>query len=185
MALPPGQRDSDAAEACGHPLGASLGKTARLAGFILLAGTSLALLGAVMLPAEYVALLQADNERDRQAAILEDLKDQIAANKRLMDALPEDPVLAKRMMMNQFGYWPEKEIVVLDPAYASREVPGQVIIKPHDRPGVKENWITQAAARVQRPGTRTLLLILSGAAMFAAIVLFGRPEPATSFDESA
>lgn len=182
MAQPLGERDNDVADAYGPPIGASLGKAARLAGFMLLAGTSLALFAAIMLPREYAIMLQADNERDRQAAIISDIKDQIAANKRLIEALPEDPVEAKRMAMNQFGYWPEKEIVVIDPALPKGGVPGQVIITPHVQPPLKQDWITQAAERVQRPGTKTLLSVLSISAMFAAIVLFGRPEPAENIE---
>jgi len=151
-------------------------RAARLIGFVVLAGASLALLAGTLLLPEYERARLADWQRARQQAVNDHLQAQIAANERLLAALPEDPVLAKRMAMNQLGLWPEREVVVLD-GQRPREVPGQARVDapapvppPHDR-------LMDAAARLRRPHVRTAMLLLAAAAMTAAFLLFGRPDP--------
>ncbi|MGB2823324.1 MAG: hypothetical protein WBF17_20245, partial [Phycisphaerae bacterium] len=97
----PGTRDRKADDSGGF-----LAAAGRMVGFCLLAGAALAIFAAATLLPEYARVLHADYALARQEAVNADLKALIEANDRLIAALPDNPVLAKRLAMNQFGLWP-------------------------------------------------------------------------------
>ena len=148
----------------------------RMVGFCLLAGVSLAILAAVLLLPEYARLAWARHELAGWEAAVADKRAQIAANERLEAALPLDPVLTKRLAMNQRGLLPADEVVVLDVA-GGRPLPPAVVHPPrHPRPTAPSGWLMRAAQRMSRPPLRRGLLLLAAVAMLAAMFLFGPRE---------
>jgi hypothetical protein len=177
MVPPPGRSDSHV----GGP-GGLLTAAGRMVGFSIMAGAALAIFAIAVLVPEYARVLQARHELARQEAVNADLKALIEANDRLIAALPENPVLAKRLAMNQFGLLPENEYVVVDARAPRHPPPGTALTKPHPRPEPPNEQLLGITRRLTRPRTRRGLLLLAAAAMLAALFLFparekaGRPE---------
>ena len=143
-----------------------------MVGFCLLAGAALAIFAAATLLPEYARVLHADYELARQEAVNADLKALIEANDRLIAALPDNPVLAKRLAMNQFGLWPENEVVMVSDDGIRPAPPGTALTKPHPRPDPPDERLLAVVRRLTRPRTRRGLLLLAAAAMLAALFLF-------------
>jgi len=143
-----------------------------MVGFCLLAGAALAIFATAVLVPEYARVLDAQYELARQEAVNADLKALIEANDRLIAALPENPVLAKRLAMNQFGLLPENEIVLVDGRSGPQPPPGMALTKPHLRPEPPNEQLSGIVRRLTRPRTRRGLLLLAAAAMLAALFLF-------------
>jgi hypothetical protein len=153
-----------------------LGAIGRLLGFLLLAGASMALFAGVLLVPDYARLQHALYEQGRQEASVADLQTLVQANDRLIANLPDDPVLVKRLAMNQYGLFPKDEQVVLDERTQRPPPPGMIVTEPHPRPAMPTGWFLEAAERISNPPTRRGLLLLAAAAMFAAIFLFPARE---------
>ena len=166
MAPPPGTRDDD-----GPTIGEAIGWLLRMIFFCLLAGASLAILAGVLLLPEYAKLQEARYELARQEAVNADLTSLTEANARLIAALPGNEVLAKRMAMNQYGLWPENELVVVNPS-RPRLPPGLVYYQRHPRPSPPDGPLIAAAQRVSNVKTRRALWVAGTVAMIAAILLF-------------
>ncbi len=128
--------------------------------------------GAVLLLPEYARLQHAKHQLARQKATIADLKSLIAGNGRLIQALPENAVLTKRLAMNELGLWPEDEVVVLNGQGPRRQSPASVVTKAAPRPAVPVGWIMDAAKRVSKPPTRRGLLLLTVLGVIGAVILF-------------
>jgi len=144
-----------------------------MVGFCVLAGTSLAILAAVLLLPEYARLERTRYELAGWQAATADKEAQIAANERLKAALPDDRVLTKRLAISQHGLWPENEVVVATAAPTRRLPPGLVAPAPHPRPDRPSGWLMKVSERVSRPPLRRGLLLMAAVAMLAALFLFG------------
>ena len=147
-----------------------------LVGFCSLAGVSVALFAVVLLLPDYARLQRARYELARQEAANADLAALLRANERLIANLPDDPVLTKRLAMNQLGLWPENEVVLLHDGRPRRMPPGLVLTDAHPRPKPPGGWLMHAARRMTNPPTRRGLLLLAAAAMLAALFLFPAKE---------
>jgi hypothetical protein len=168
MVPPPGTRDSRR--------GGLLFAAGRFVGFCLLAGTSLGILAAVLLLPEYARLVRVRHELAGWRAATADKEAQIKANERLMAALPKDPVLTKRLAMNQHGLLPADEVVVATSASPPQPPPALVRPPRHARGAPPSGWVMRAARRLARPPLRRGLLLLAGVAMLAALFLFAPRE---------
>ncbi len=172
----PGTRDrTDHARAGGGTAAAA----ARLGGFWALAVAAMGLFAAVVILPELARLREAEYQLARQQAVNADLRNLVAANDRLIAALPTDPVLTKRLAMNQLGLWPDNEFVLIDarPTGGNRRPrPGVVALTPTPRPERPGGWVLNASRRVANPPTRRGLLLLAAVALLAAILLFPGKE---------
>jgi len=163
-ASPPGQPE---------PLGSAL---ARTLSFLLLAGLGLAVLaGAVLLPA-YARLNRIIVERDRLAAANADDQDRIAAQERLIEAIPDDRILAKRLAMKHFGSLPRDEHVVAADDDLRAPPAGSVAIEPHPRPEPPDDWLTATATKITHSPTRLALVGVAVAALVASVFFTSAPR---------
>ena len=171
---PPDSPDELAADPAGE-LQEILRTLVRLACFALLAGAALAILACVVLLPAHTSLLQARYERDLLIARNSEDDALIQANHRLIEAIPNDSVLAKRLVMQDFGLQPRTEWVIPNPA--SQEAGGSqwMFVNPeqHPPPQKPDEWIVQTAAKLQAPGKRTLLLLVAVAAFVGSMVVSG------------
>lgn len=152
----------------------------RAVGFFLLAGAAMALLAAVVLLPPWAGLAGARYDLARLQAEVADAEAQIAANERLIAALPHDEVLAKRLAMNQNLYWPRHEIVVVDPDAAPADPPDVVCPPRQARPPMPAGLLIRAAGRLRNTAKRRGMLILAAAALAAAMFLFPPAERPTT-----
>jgi len=154
-----------------------LGAAGRLVGFCAAAGLAMAIFGCVLLLPECARLAKARYHLARQQAINAELAELVRANERLIANLPDDPVLTKRLAMNQLGLWPEDEVVVPAVQRMQRPPPAVVLIRRRVRPQPPSGWLLDAARRVSKPGTKRGLLLLAALALFAAIWVFPARDP--------
>ncbi|MDY6914306.1 MAG: hypothetical protein SVT52_07620 [Planctomycetota bacterium] len=147
----------------------------RWAGFTLLTGLGLATLAAVALLPPYARLAGSEYELAKLRAALADAEALAAANQRLIDALPEDEVLTKRLMMRQGDKLPKDEVVVFDPAAPSPPSPGAVPPARRSRPDPPSAWLLAVADRLENTATRRGLFMLAVGAIAAAMILFAAP----------
>ena len=151
--------------------GGLLAAAGRLVGFCMLATAALAIFAGTMLLPDYARMVHARYELGRQQAANADLEALIQANDRLIAALPDSPVLTKRLAMNQFGVLPEDELVLVS-SQTPPPPPGAALTSPHPRPRRPQGRLLDLARRLQKPRTRRGLLLLAAAAMLAALFLF-------------
>lgn len=140
--------------------------------FCLLAGTAMAVFGAVLLLPEYARLQHAQYQLARHKAADADFRSHLEGKDRLIAALPENAVLTKRLAMNELGLWPEDEVVVINDRGPRLQSPAMVITKPAPRPAPPAGWVMGAATRVANPPTRRGLLLLAVVGLIAAVILF-------------
>ncbi|HUT01889.1 MAG TPA: hypothetical protein VM031_05510 [Phycisphaerae bacterium] len=167
MGPPPGTRNDREGG-----LGRLLAGAGRWVGFCLLTGAAMTVFAAVLLLPDYARMLRAKHELARQEAVIADLAALIEANRRLIDALPESPVLTKRLAMRQLGLRPADELVVLTAEAPHTPPPGAVLVPHHPRPQPPNPWMLTIAGRVAHPPTRRGLLLLAAAAVIAAVLMF-------------
>jgi len=151
----------------------------RAVGFLLLAGAATAsLAGVVLLPA-YARTIDAQHDTACLRAEIADAEAQLAAQQRLIDALTEgkiDPVLLRRLAMNQSQFWPRHETVVVDPAAPAASPPDRITPPRSPRPARPDNMFLRVAGKFQNPAKRRGILLLAAAALLAALLLFGPTE---------
>lgn len=152
--------------------GQFISATGQFIAFCLLVGVAMVVFGAVVLLPEYAREQQAQYQLARQKATNADVQSLIAGNERLIQAVPENAVLAKRLAMNELGLWPEDEVVVLNPQGPRVQSPASVVTNTAPRPAVPAGWVMDAARRVAKPPTRRGLLLLAVVGLVAAVVLF-------------
>ena len=166
MALRFGTRND--ASSAGAGQGSALG---RLLGFVALTAVATGLFGAMVLVPPYADLKQTEYRRAGLAAENADATARIASNERRLAAAESDPVLTKRLAMQQLGLYPRDEAVVVDPG-APVSSPQLVSIPRHPKPDAPPAWLPAAAAKLRRPGTRRGLALLAAGALAATMFLF-------------
>jgi len=140
--------------------------------FCLLAGTAMAVFAAVLLLPEYARLRQAKYQLARQQATMAKLRSLIEGNERYIAELPHDAVLTKRLAMNELGYWPQDEVVVLTDGGPRQPSPGMVVAPTAPAPQPPAGFLMDAAQRVADPPAKRGLLLLAAVGMVAALLLF-------------
>jgi hypothetical protein len=148
-----------------------------LAGFLLLAGTGVALLAGVVLVPAYARLAAAQHTRDRLRAAAGDLEARLAAEDRLI-ADRDDPVLWQRLAWCQMGVAPPRVVVAMDPDAPPQLPPGVIRAAEHPRPNPPPEWLVRAAANLGRPATRRGVTLLAAATLLLAVLLFPPPAEA-------
>ena len=149
----------------------------RAISFVLLAGVALAIVAGVALLPAYARLNQITAERDRlDAANTHDL-DRIDAQDHMIEALPEDRILAKRLAMRHFGAIPRNEHVVAATEDLRAPQAGTVDIEPPRRPEPVTNWMTTTARRIANSRAHQILILLAIATLAAAVILSNAPRP--------
>jgi len=140
--------------------------------FCLLAATAMAVFAAVLLLPEYARLRQVQYQLARQQATMATLRSLIEGNERYIAELPHDAVLTKRLAMNELGYWPQDEVVVLTAGGPRQPSPGMVVAPAAPEPQPPADFLIDAARRVADPPTRRGLLLLAVVGLVAALLLF-------------
>lgn len=146
----------------------------RLVGFLLLAGLGLGIFAAVVLVPPYVEMVTARYVVACNQAALQDAQDRVEANQRLIEALPEDPVLTARYAMAQEPVVPQTHEVVRVPGQSL--LPDQRPSAANPRPAPPSGLLFQVNARLEKPSTRRGLLLLSIALLTIALFLFAPPN---------
>jgi hypothetical protein len=144
-------------------------------GFVTLAGLALAILaGLVLLPA-YAQWSEVVHERDCQKVAVAEHEATVEAQRRLLEALPDNDVLTKRLALSQGELMPGKEVVVQKPG-ATRSQPDVIQPIHYQRPPRPDNWLLTLAGKVQKPATRRGLLLLAAGTLLTAMFLFAPPD---------
>ena len=174
MALPCGTNNKDTVDSQAS-WWSSLG---RGAGFLTVAAPAVLVVVAVVLLPPYARLARAKYDLGCARADFIDAEKQIAANKRLITALPVDEVLTKRLAQNQLPCRPANEIVVAGPGVgAGTDVdvtkPPDLVRPPRSRrPSPPPAWMATFSAKLSKPPTRRGLLLLALGAIITAVYLF-------------
>jgi len=151
--------------------------------FCLLAAAALGLFGAALLLPEYARLQQARYQLARQQATMARLRALTEGHERTIAELPRDAVLTKRLAMNELGYWPENEVVVLNDDEPAMHSPTAVAPSGPPAPAPPSGWVMAAAERVSDPPTRRGLILLAVVGLAAAVLLFpGGAKPRAAED---
>ncbi len=146
----------------------------RLVGFVLLAGLAMGIFAAVVLVPAYVDMATARYVVGCNEAALQDAQDRVEANRRLIEALPEDPVLVARYAMAQEPLVPQTHEVIRVPGQSL--LPDQRSPAANPRPAPPSGLLFQINARLQKPSTKRGLLLLAVALLTAAVFLFSPPN---------
>jgi hypothetical protein len=148
----------------------------RLVGFAALAGLALTILAGVVLLPAYARVEEAQYQRDCLQAGTADAESLIAVNERLIDALDNDEVLAKRLARSQYRWRPVDETTMANsgPPFAKQSAEALATITSARRPAKPNGWLLQIARRFQTPAKRRGLLLVAAVAMFAAMLLAPR-----------
>ncbi len=180
------------AQTCGTKASTSSGESdralhslGRLVGFSLLSALGLGILATVVLIPPYASLLQARYERDCNRALNQDYRDRIEANELFMQDIRQLDVVAIRTLessvLGQDSLNPGRQ---LDPR-RKEWIPPAANLAPNPRPEPVPAWITRLSLRVTRPNVRRGLVVLSAAALLAAVVLFWGPAGQRNPEASA
>lgn len=152
--------------------------TGRLVGFVLISGTAVAILAAVVLLPRYAQLKRLEYRVGCKRAETAELRQLVGDQEHVIAAACSDPVLIRRLAINQCDMWPADAAVM--PAPSGPVAPPHAIApEPVARPRPPATWLLSAAARLQRPAHRRGLLLIAAALMGLAVLVFaGKPEPA-------
>ena len=166
MALRPGTRVNSTTAAA---------TAGRAAGFVVLGGLAMSVVAAVVLVPAYARLRTARYQQDYIATANANTEALIAANDRLITALPLDRVLTMRLAMTQQGLWPRNEVVVIDPAGDAPRPVGAATIARQQQPAPPPPWLVRAGYKLETPSIRRSLLLLAMGIMLVAIYMFAPP----------
>ncbi|NLW87595.1 MAG: hypothetical protein GXY38_12045 [Planctomycetes bacterium] len=147
--------------------------TGRWIGFLLLAGTGMSILAAVVLLPEYAALREDAHQRDLELANMQDLENLKAAHDRMLVALNEDPIFVERVALSMGGVAPADRQIA-DLGLSPSPPPGIVITQPVRRPAPPRDGLMIAATRLSNNATRRGLFLLSIGMLMMAFFFFGR-----------
>jgi len=153
-------------------LGRALSSSIQFIVFCLLVAAAAGLFGAVIMLPEYARLEEARYQLALQEATNARLRALIESNDRYIAELPHDAILTKRLAMNEFGYWPKDEVVVLSGEGPAMHSPAGVVPPPLEEPAPPSGWIIATAQRVSHPPTQRGMALLAGLALIAAVLLF-------------
>lgn len=148
----------------------------RMIGFTLLAGLAMLILaGLVLLPA-YARWRQAEYQRDCLTVACRESEALVAAQERLIAALPEEEVLTKRLALSQGEVYAANEAVSASPRYPRRPPPDVIQPIHYPRPAPPNDWLIRASVKVNNAGTRRGLLLLAAGCLLTAMFLFAPPD---------
>ena len=153
-----------------------LGGLGRLAGFVLLAGASMAILAVLALLPPYAQLQQARWELDCARAGVQNAQQLVTANQRLMEALASDNVLIRRLAISQMEMVPTGEVVV-DTGHSPLPPPDMIVPPKPALPDRPDDWLLRAAIKIDNPSTRRGLVFVAMASLLGAMFLFAPPGP--------
>jgi len=173
MALRPGRRDKAAAKGPGSS------ERARVAGFVCLSGTAVALLAVAVLLGPYARLALLRYRLERLAVECDNAAAQIDLNDRLIRAADQDEVLTRRLAVSRLGLHPVDEVTLVDRDEPRRPPPHVVAAPRRQPPPAPEAWLVRGGKKLADPTTRRGLMLLAGLAMLAAFLLFS-PRSARS-----
>lgn len=150
--------------------------TGRLIGFVTLAGPAILILaGLVLLPA-YARWQHAEYEKECLATACRESAAMIAAQERLIEDLPENEVLTKRLSLAQGELCLENEHVSSTIDRPLRPPPDVIPTIRYPRPAPPNDVLMRASVRLANPGTRRGLLLLAGGCLLTAMFLFAPPD---------
>lgn len=140
--------------------------------FCLLAGASLTIFAVVLLLPDCANYEKAQYQLAKKQVTVTTKQALIEGYKRFGSELPHNVVLTKRLVMNEFGYWPEDEVVVLTDKGPRQHSPANVVVPKQPEPTPPTGWVMSAALKVADPPTRRGLLLMTAAGLAAAVLLF-------------
>ena len=155
----------------------SVSPARRILGFAVPAGVAMAIVAVVVLTPPYARLARARWQRACLSASETEGEALIAAQQRLIDAIPGDEVLTMRLAADRLGLVPANELVVAGAADSPPPRPGIPSIQRHPRPDPPPRWVLRAARRLQRPPLRRGLMLLAGAMLVMAMLLSSPAHP--------
>jgi hypothetical protein len=154
-------------------------RLSRFARAVISAAWAAAALGifavALLLPA-YAQLLNANYERDCLDAELACAEQLIEAQENMIAAGETDEVLTQRLARSQLGLLPQTERVAIDPANPRPVPPAVFSPQTPAYPPAPPEWIISMGERLVRAPLRRALMLLAAGALFAAMLLYGRPR---------
>jgi hypothetical protein len=125
----------------------------------------------VLLPA-YARLTTLRYHRDVLDVRCDNAAAQAAVNDRVIHATTDDEVFTKRMAMSRLGLYPTNEIVAVNHNDPHRRAPYMVTAPQPPLPAAPAGWLVRSGKKLENPPTRRGLMLLAGAAMFSAFLLF-------------
>ncbi|MCK4275845.1 MAG: hypothetical protein KAX78_04985, partial [Phycisphaerae bacterium] len=149
----------------------------RILGFAIPAGVAMAIVAVVVLTPPYARLAEARWRRTCLSVSATDGEALIAAQQRLIDAIPTDEVLTMRLAHDRLGLVPVNERAVATAAETPAPPPGIPSIQRHPRPDPPPLWVLRAARRLQRPPLRRGLMLLAGGMLVMAMLLSSPAHP--------
>ncbi len=148
----------------------------RLIGFVTLAAPAILILaGLVLLPA-YARWQHAEYEKECLATACRESAAMITAQQRLIEDLPDNEVLTKRLAMAQGELSPENEHVSSTGDRPLRPPPDVIPPIHYPRPAPPNDVLMRASVRLANPATRRGLLLLACGCMLTAMFLFAPPD---------
>jgi hypothetical protein len=150
-----------------------LSAVGRAIGFLLFAGTGVAVLAGVVLLPEYAVLAPLKAERNALAHQLECARHLARYNPRMLDSLRTDPNLTMRLMIRHGNYRPAgaRPIEGVSPAGADAP-PLNLVRRAADPPESEPTLAVRAARWVGEPFTHVALIVLSLGLIAAGLWLF-------------
>lgn len=145
---------------------------ARSLGFVVLACASLATLAAVVLLPPWARLVDAQYERDTLAATIADEQATVTANERLIEALPDNVVLTRRLAMSDLNALPRQRQVYNTAGDATAGPLMTVAIEPAPRPDAPDGPMVSAGRKLSQPAFRRGVFLLSVSGLVAAMLMF-------------
>ncbi len=166
MAVQPGTKVNDT----------SYSRLARAVVSAAWAAAALGIFACVLLLPAYARLLNANYQRDCLEADLVCAEQLLQAQEKMITTGELDPVLTQRLARSQLGLLPQSELVAIDPT-APRPAPPAIFTPPPAAyPAAPPPWIISMGDRLTRAPLRRALMLLAAGALFAAMLLYGRPS---------
>ncbi len=162
MAPPRGQKDNYSA----------LGVVCDVMGFCILSLLGVGIVTGLVLVPAWADLMLARHRRDCIRAEIAETEKLIAANDRLISALPQDRVLNERLAMSYLRELPENEVVVLDAGNPPSDPPGVVRPTKSPRPDPPSPRLIQLADKLSHRPTRLGLFAMATGLFIVAFCLF-------------
>jgi len=148
----------------------------RAVGFLLPAAVAVGIMAMVVLLPPYARLQAARYERDCLLARQADAEALIAAQQRLIDALPRDVVLTKRLAQRRLGLRPNDEMIIPAWSAGAREPAPIPSIQTHPLPQPPPRRLMKLASRLGAPRLRRGLMLLAGGLLILSILLSDKPD---------
>jgi len=140
----------------------------------------LGMLAALVLLPAWCKLRAAQYELERTRARTAELQAELETWRRLNEQAADDPAHLQHLAQVHFGWAPANEHT--PPNSARPPLPALSAVEPvrvtaRPRPTSPNDWLARAAARMQAPGPRRGIFLLSAMCLAAAFLLFPPPAP--------